>query len=104
MSNIDKPKMRTVAEKCKYAGIAPVMDFNSRMEALEGFKVTFTPDSVLALLDEVEAAEKRNARAQSLLNSANTENVWEIIGRLKTVISCDYRSEAEIATAAGKGE
>ncbi|ELO6248069.1 ead/Ea22-like family protein [Escherichia coli] len=57
-----------------------------------------------ALLDELEAAEKRNERALSLLKDANPENVWEIIGRLKVVISGDYRSEDEIAAAAGKGE
>ncbi|WP_426723586.1 hypothetical protein [Enterobacter cloacae complex sp. 279F5] len=56
-----------------------------------------------ALLDELEAKDKRNERALSLMSDANTENVWEIIGRLKVVISGDYRSEAEIA-AAGRGE
>ncbi|HFN3767925.1 TPA: ead/Ea22-like family protein [Enterobacter hormaechei] len=50
------------------------------------------------------AAEERNARAHELLSAATAENVWEIIGRLKVVISGDYRSEAEIAAAAGKGE
>ena len=59
---------------------------------------------VLALLDELEAAESRNERALELLSSADSENVWEIIGRLKVVISGDYRSEAETAAAAGKGE
>ncbi|EPV6095162.1 hypothetical protein ACV8AW_000804 [Escherichia coli] len=58
----------------------------------------------VALLDELEAAEKRNERALELLSSADSENVWEIIGRLKVVISGDYRSEAETAAAAGKGE
>lgn len=55
---------------------------------------------------KLEVAEKRNERALALLKDANTENVWEIIGRLKVVISGDYRSEAEIAAAATaeKGE
>lgn len=57
-----------------------------------------------ALLDELEAKDKRIERALSLLNDANTENVWENIGRLKVVISGDYRSEAETDAAAGKGE
>ncbi|HCM9242780.1 TPA: hypothetical protein ACOEGY_003449 [Enterobacter bugandensis] len=52
---------------------------------------------------ELESADKRIERALSLLSDATTENVWEIIGRLKVVISGDYRSEAEIA-AAVKGE
>lgn len=63
-----------------------------------------SPEAVLALLDELEAAESRNERALELLSSADSENVWEIIGRLKVVISGDYRSEAETAAAAGKGE
>jgi hypothetical protein len=50
------------------------------------------------------AAEERNARAHDLLSAATAENVWEIIGRLKVVISGDYRSESEIAAAAGKGD
>ncbi|HGH4600490.1 hypothetical protein LWT83_14320 [Enterobacter hormaechei] len=53
--------------------------------------------------EKLEAKDKRNERALSLLSDANTESVWEIIGRLKIVISGDYRSEAEIAAAAGKG-
>ncbi|HHT2979721.1 TPA: hypothetical protein ACTYM0_003367 [Enterobacter hormaechei] len=57
------------------------------------------------LKDELEAKDKRIERALSLLNDANTGNVWENIGSLKVVISGDYRSEAEIAAgAAGKGE
>jgi len=69
---------------------------------------------VLALLDELEAAELRNAelnnfqqsrqRALTLLNDASTENLWETIGRLKTVISGDCRSDAEIHAATDKGE
>ena len=64
----------------------------------------FCPANILALLDELEAKEKRTERALSLLKDVSPENVWEIIGRLKVVISGDYRSEAEIAAAAGKGE
>jgi|AGFS01.1.fsa_nt_gi hypothetical protein len=57
----------------------------------------------IAAEKRAEAAEKRNERALSLLSDANTENVWDVIGRLKVVIGGDYRSEDEIA-AAGKGE
>lgn len=53
----------------------------------------------LALLDELEAKDRRNERAMSLLSDATPENVWEIIGRLKVVISGDYRSEAEKGAA-----
>ncbi|MCG5130278.1 hypothetical protein L2X78_22225 [Enterobacter mori] len=52
------------------------------------------------LIAALETAEKRNERALALLNDANTENIWEIIGRLKVVISGDYSSETEIASGA----
>lgn len=87
MSNIDK---------LKSAAAKAVDNFDPNM-------FVETRD-VLALLDELEAAEKRNERALSLLSDVSTENVWDVIGRLKTVISCDYRSDAEIAASAGKGE
>lgn len=79
MSNIDKRALREVAEN-------------------------HGDDDILALLDELEAKDKRIESALSLLSDVTTENVWEIIGRLKVVISGDYRSEAETAAAAGKGE
>lgn len=88
MSNIDKRALREAAERAKDNFIpcfrAPTRD-------------------VLALLNELEAKDKRNERAMSLLSDANTENVWDVIGRLKVVVGGDYRREAEIA-AAGKGE
>lgn len=87
MSNIDK---------LKQAATKAVDNFDPNM-------FVETRD-VLALLDELEAKEKRTERALSLLNSANTDNVWDVIGRLKVVIGGDYRSESEIAAAAGKGE
>jgi hypothetical protein len=78
------------------------------------FIAAANPDTVLALLDELEVAERRNAelmnfqqsrqRALTLLNDASTENLWETIGRLKTVIGGDYRSDAEIQAATDKGE
>lgn len=82
--------------------IAMVFSENEACDA--AFIAAANPATVLALLNEMEAAEKRNERALELLSSADSENVWEIIGRLKVVISGDYRSEAETAAAAGKGE
>ncbi|EOD3917214.1 ead/Ea22-like family protein [Enterobacter hormaechei] len=130
MSNIDKRALREAAEKAgadewcafidtksktysvhtpgdnrcgdvvKWAGF----DGQKRAAAKAKFIAAANPATVLALLDELEAKDKRNERALSLLKDASPENVWEIIGRLKVVISGDYRSEAEIAAAAGKGE
>ena len=130
MSNIDKHALREAAEKAgsdewfafidtksktysvhtpgdnrcgdvvKWAGF----DGQKRAADKARFIAAANPATVLALLDELEAKDKRIERALSLLNDANTENVWENIGRLKVVISGDYRSEAETDAAAGKGE
>lgn len=94
MSNIDKQAVQAVADlKAGYTlGHADV-------EIIQQIAL-----DAVTLLDELEAKEKRTERALSLLNSANTDNVWDVIGRLKVVIGGDYRSESEIAAAAGKGE
>ena len=57
MSNIDKQALRNVAEKTKIAGEAPVMPFEQRINALNDFMKNFTPATVLALLDELEAKD-----------------------------------------------
>ena len=121
MNNIDKQALRDAAEKAtkgqwavefddeiystdgvNHEQIAMVFSENEASDA--AFIAAANPATVLALLDELEAKEKRTERALSLLNSANTDNVWDVIGRLKVVIGGDYRSESEIAAAAGKGE
>ncbi|WEE18632.1 ead/Ea22-like family protein [Citrobacter koseri] len=56
---IDKQALRDIAEKTKIAGEAPVMPFEQRINALNDFMKHFTPATALALLDELEAAEKR---------------------------------------------
>jgi len=61
-------------------------------------------DRIKETEEKLEAVEKRNERALSLLKDASPENVWDVIGRLKVVIGGDYRSESEIAAAAAKGE
>ncbi|RTM81490.1 ead/Ea22-like family protein [Enterobacter hormaechei] len=118
MSNIDKQALREVAMRAPWGnwqsykphkgtrgyevknGVEAVAQHCLKPDA--DFIAAANPQSVLALLDELEAKEKRTERALSLLNSANTDNVWDVIGRLKVVIGGDYRSEDEIA--AGKGE
>lgn len=54
MSKIDYQKLREIAEKTKIAGEAPVMPFDQRINALNDFMKHFSPDIVLALLDERE--------------------------------------------------
>lgn len=65
MSNIDKQALRDIAEKTKIAGEAPVMPFEQRINALNDFMKHFTPATALALLDELEAAEKRVAELEA---------------------------------------
>lgn len=110
MSNIDKfikEALREVAEDAqkahKWEGLENGLKADGYVSTTVRFIQRASPQTVLALLDELEAKDKRIARALSLLSDTHAENVREIIGRLKTVICGDYRSEAEIA-AAGKGE
>ncbi|HGA2983813.1 TPA: ead/Ea22-like family protein [Enterobacter hormaechei] len=110
MSNIDKQALRNLAVAAKLAPswyavgeFGDVVDpAKPEWKPVHEFCKTFTAARVLALLDELEAKDKRIESALSLLSDVTTENVWEIIGRLNVVISGDYRSEDEIA--AGKGE
>ncbi|EHC4297158.1 hypothetical protein ACE3JD_02280 [Enterobacter hormaechei subsp. steigerwaltii] len=119
MSNIDKQALR-IPERKKHNWSQAVMrdcDFcqqwaltvrhsdggSTCASCCDSEYTTALYSALVVALDELEAAEKRNKRALALLNDTNTENIWEIIGRLKVVISGDYRSEDEIA-AAGKGE
>ncbi|EPD5055148.1 MULTISPECIES: ead/Ea22-like family protein [Enterobacter cloacae complex] len=112
MSNIDKQALRNLAVAAKLAPswyavgeFGDVVDpAKPEWKPVHEFCKTFTAERVLALLDELEAKDKRIESALSLLSDVTTENVWEIIGRLNVVICGDYRSEDEIAAAAGKGE
>ncbi|MBC0547189.1 DUF551 domain-containing protein [Escherichia coli] len=79
MSEIDKQALREAAANAKIAGEEPVMPFDQRITALNDFMKHCSPATVLALLDELEAAEKRNALAG---NSPVTPDSW---------ISCSER-------------
>ncbi|MCA7860195.1 ead/Ea22-like family protein [Escherichia coli] len=65
MSNIDKQGLREAAENAKIAGEAPVMPFDQRIMALNDFMMQCTPAAVMALLDELEAKDKRIAVLES---------------------------------------
>ncbi|WP_265326057.1 ead/Ea22-like family protein [Citrobacter koseri] len=58
----DKQALRDIAEKTKIAGEAPVMPFEQRINALNDFMKHFTPAAALALLDELEAKDRRIAK------------------------------------------
>ncbi|EIH0551129.1 ead/Ea22-like family protein [Escherichia coli] len=65
MSEIDKQALREAAANAKIAGEEPVMPFDQRITALNDFMKHCSPATVLALLDELEAAEKRIAELES---------------------------------------
>ncbi|HCS7332053.1 TPA: ead/Ea22-like family protein [Escherichia coli] len=64
---MDYQKLREIAEKTKIAGEAPVMPFDHRINALNDFMKHFSPETVLALLDERE-------RNQQYIKSRDQEN------------------------------
>ncbi|EAA6226590.1 ead/Ea22-like family protein [Salmonella enterica subsp. enterica] len=55
----DKQALRVIAVKTKIAGEAPVMPLEQRLSALDDFRKHFTPETVLALLDELEATHRQ---------------------------------------------
>ncbi|ENF3295790.1 ead/Ea22-like family protein [Escherichia coli] len=78
MSKIDYQKLREIAEKTKIAGEAPVMPFDQRINALNDFMKHFSPETVLALLDELE-------RNQQYIKSRDQENedIALTVGKLR---------------------
>ena len=64
MRKIDYQALREKAEKAKELG--NISRYTKAMIALLEFKEVATPDAVLALLDELEAAEKRIAELEPL--------------------------------------
>ncbi|SFA95225.1 Ead/Ea22-like protein [Citrobacter amalonaticus] len=89
MSNIDKQALREIAEQTKIAGEAPVMPFEQRINALNDFMKHFTPATVLALLDELEAAEKRIAE----LREWNAGLAQESCERQQRIIELEQKCE-----------
>ena len=105
MSNIDKQAQKELYAKVEQQAHS-LRGSPREYQALTGLcpvnVIEMHAQKIQALLDELEAKDKRIESALSLLSDVTTKNVWEIIGRLNVVISGDYRSEDEIA--AGKGE
>lgn len=54
-------RMRAAAEKAKHAGEAPVMNFCSRIDALNEFQLAACPANVLALVEALEKAQSKAA-------------------------------------------
>ncbi|UBU94859.1 MULTISPECIES: ead/Ea22-like family protein [Edwardsiella] len=67
MNQVDKQALRESAVNAKLAGEAPVMPFDQRIDALNSFTKLLTPSTAIALLDELEAKDRRNAELNSTL-------------------------------------
>ncbi|HBI7825607.1 TPA: ead/Ea22-like family protein [Escherichia coli] len=78
MSKIDYQKLREIAEKTKIAGEAPVMPFDQRINALNDFMKHFSPDIVLALLDELERNQQYIKRRDQ-----ENEDIALTVGKLR---------------------
>ncbi|PEH72052.1 ead/Ea22-like family protein [Edwardsiella tarda] len=59
MSQVDKQALREAAVAAKTTGEAPVMPFDQWLDKLIDFSKRLPPETVIALLDENEALEKR---------------------------------------------
>lgn len=101
MSNIDKQALRDIAEKTKIAGEAPVMPIEQRINALNDFTKHFTPATMLALLDELEAdkeqiktLESRNRRLEGIIDAAE-KRIAEPSGQKRLIgwRASDYTDE-----------
>lgn len=82
MSNIDKQALREVAEKALPAMMRllmmpndelfdeAVLNVDGDVDAANAFNLNFGPETALALLDELEAAEKRNTELTEALKQS----------------------------------
>lgn len=69
--------MKAAAEKAKHAGEAPVMDFYTRIDALNEFQLAACPANVLALVEALEARDKQIAElVAGRLNLQRTMGVY----------------------------
>jgi hypothetical protein len=127
MSNIDKQALRDIAEAAKSTPLwhavgvfGEVVDpAKPEWKPVHDFCKTFTAERVLALLDELEAAEKRIAEKREIMRQAASDISYAIFnltgsdlsrlnpGVVETTDPTDTALIAERnlrAAAAGKGE
>ncbi|HCM9689172.1 TPA: ead/Ea22-like family protein [Enterobacter cloacae subsp. cloacae] len=103
MSNINKQELREAAERAE-----PDSWGYDRDE----FNEALTPSTVLALLDELEAAEKRIAELsashgnlrEAMAGIHNTITAGGAYTPLAAILNSSKRAYEESAAAAGKGE
>ncbi|HDC4842586.1 hypothetical protein PO467_12995 [Enterobacter kobei] len=93
MSNIDKRALREAAANAKIAGEAPVMPFDQRITALNDFLKHCTPETVLALLNEIAELEQRHCGTALL---EREEMHTKTLGRMLDELDAKDRRIAEL--------
>ncbi|HBC9089304.1 TPA: ead/Ea22-like family protein, partial [Citrobacter koseri] len=88
--------LRDIAEKTKIAGEAPVMPFEQRINALNDFMKNFTPATMLALLDELEAKDRRIEEEIGRANREHHRGFMMACGHLKEHANAHYADAAEM--------
>lgn len=92
----DKQALRDIAEKTKIAGEAPVMPFEQRINALNDFMKHFTPATALAMLDELEAKDRRIEEEIGRANREHHRGFMMACGHLKEHANAHYADAAEM--------
>ena len=99
MSNIDKQALREAAERA---------ESDSWGYDRDEFNEALTPSTVLALLDELEAAEKRIAELERKEQHSERQSVIDALAssgeEWSDIEEYMQKWDAERAAAAGKGE
>ena len=99
MSNIDKQELREAAERA---------ESDSWGYDRDEFNEALTPSTVLALLDEMEAAEKRIAELERKEQHSERQSVIDALAgsgeEWSDIEEYMQKWDAERASAAGKGE
>lgn len=85
-------RMRAAAEKAKHAGEAPVMNFCSRIDALNEFQLAACPANVLALVEELEKAKQRRVELDN--------DCWTYENTVKGLLERAGSAESACAEAA----
>ncbi|EPW0180480.1 ead/Ea22-like family protein [Enterobacter hormaechei] len=99
MSNIDKQELREAAERAE----SDIWGFDR-----DEFNEALTPSTVLVLLDELEAAEKRIAELERKEQHSERQSVIDALAssgeEWSDIEEYMQKWDAERAAAAGKGE
>ncbi|WP_447863452.1 ead/Ea22-like family protein [Enterobacter ludwigii] len=99
MRNIDKQALREAAERAE----SDIWGFDR-----DEFNEALTPSTVLALLDELEAAEKRIAELERKEQHSERQSVIDALAssgeEWSDIEEYMQKWDAERAAAAGKGE